>query len=276
MKDQTKPHLQCLIIDDETHAHQALKLHIEKVPYLNFVGSCTNGLDALIEISRLNPDIILLDVDMPNLSGLALIETITNIASKVILTTAHGEFAVQGFNLQVADFLLKPISFERFLRAIEKVRLNLQFSGNMNLGKVSTGPGRSNHSFSSTANQLHCDDKPDGLNEAIRYGDKSIWITVNKKVIQIDYKDISFIQSEGNYVKFFAKHQTFVTRLTLTRLSRNLPSTFVQTSRSYIVNRNAVKAIEGNLLIMDVLDYNVPIPAESRTEIFIKLTERFG
>ncbi|CAG5072976.1 Protein-glutamate methylesterase/protein-glutamine glutaminase [Dyadobacter sp. CECT 9623] len=122
MNSNTTRKISCLIIDDEEPAHEVLKFLIAKIPWLVCVGSCYNAVEALEVIPDSKPDILFLDVNMPELTGLDLLSIVKAPNSHVIMTTAYSQYAVDGFTFDVTAFLLKPIGFDRFLKAVTKVR----------------------------------------------------------------------------------------------------------------------------------------------------------
>ncbi len=213
----------CYIVDDEIHAIETLTLYIEKVPGLTIIGTATNPLVALDQINNsLHPDITFLDVDMPQLSGMELAGLI-NAHTKIIFTTGFSDYAVSAFEKNASDYLLKPISFERFLISIKKVTENLQSSS----PKAST-----DHFF--------------------------IKSNVKGKVIKLSFADVIYIESIKNYLSIFTSDNKYITYLTMKELEIMLPvSQFLRVHKSYMVNINTIKAIDGSSIQMK---NNVVIP----------------
>lgn len=213
----------CYIVDDEIHAIETLTSYIEKVPGLKIVGTATNPLVALDQINtEVNPDITFLDVDMPHLSGMELAGLI-NDRTKIIFTTAFSDYAVAAFEKNACDYLLKPISFERFLNAIKKVSENLQ----SNSSKALT-----DHFF--------------------------IKSNVKGKVINLSFTDVVYVESVKNYLSIFTGDSKYITYLTMKEIENILPSSqFLRVHKSFIVNTNKIKTIDGSSI---QLKNNVAIP----------------
>ena len=277
MKDEAPAPLHCLIVDDERAAHKALKFHIDKVPWLHFSDSCTNAINALEAISATDPDIIFLDVDMPYISGIDLLNIIGKIGSSIIMTTAHEKFAIQGFDYNVSDFLLKPISFERFLKAANKVRLQRESQTMRSAFQDANGVQEysPNHPFQIIGRD-HLDSDASSPTGSPVFGEKIMWIQVEKDVFPLEYKQIYMVQSCGNYVRIYVKDCFYIIRASLTLLVKNLPPRFIQTHRSYIVNSELVKHISGNEITMTADGYMARISRELRSDIFKKLKSFYG
>jgi two-component system LytT family response regulator len=278
MKQEATVPLRCLIIDDEGSAHKILKFHIGKVPWLEFVHSCMNAVRALEVISSLKPDIIFLDVDMPHLSGIEMLTLAGTISSSVILTTAHEKFAIQGYEHDVIDFLLKPISFTRFLRAVNKVR-----------ERGSPRPTQRERACAAASSGLNphhpfhivdCTKPTDAaLTQSVDspvFAEKMMWIKMDKNIYPLEYKQIYMIQSYGNYVRIFSKSRVHLVRTSLTLLVKNLPPHFIQTHRSYIVNSAHISRISGNEIHMTDTDFKARIAKELRNDFFKKLPVSYG
>ena len=201
--------ISCIIIDDEPSSQNVLKSFINKVEYLDLKHACNDALEAL-EYLKNNPiDLLFLDINMPQLSGISFYKSLQN-PPKVIFTTAYSEYALEGFNLNATDYLLKPFSFERFLKAVSKIK-DIK------------------------------DDKVD-----------SIIIKSDKKLHQIKLEDIYYIESLGDYIKVHLKDKFLVVYKTLKNMNNDLPkSIFTQIHKSFIINKNKVDYIEGNLVIIN-------------------------
>jgi len=203
----------CLIIDDEQPARKLIENYCSKVSYLKLIKSCKSALDGLHVLNNHSIDIIFLDIQMPDLNGLTFLETIRQKNINVILTTAYREYALEGFNLNAVDYLLKPIGFPRFLQAIEKVNIK-----------------PNSHPTESIVSPF-------------------IYLKADKKQYKIKVEDIQMIKSENEYVKYFFTDNT--TLLVYGSL-KNVETEFIEfpcfcrIHRSYIINMNAIQYIEGN------------------------------
>jgi two-component system, LytTR family, response regulator len=218
----------CYVIDDEQSAINVLNRYIEKTSSLSFLGCSLNALGALSEFKNLPPvDLIFLDVDMPDLSGLELIELLPpNV--KVILTTAHSNYAVAAFELNVLDFLLKPISFPKFLKAVSKAE---------------------------SLYAIEKDRKQDSQQNAM-----FINPGVRGKVIQVHFNEILYIEGLKNYVIIYVNSgEKFITYLTMNEILTALPQTqFCRVHKSHIVNIYKIRAIEGNVIYL-LSNIKVPV-----------------
>lgn len=270
----TTKKITCLIIDDEEPAHEVLKFLIAKLPWLEYAGSCYNAIDAIELIPDLKPDIVFVDVNMPELSGLDLLSIIQIPDSHIIITTAYSEYAIDGFNYDVTSFLLKPIGFDRFLKAVTKVRKLI--GGNSEI------QARKDHDFSVTTSDEKIQPfsgKVDTVeqNEEVagRPGEEYIWVKADKKMHCIWFRDIYFIEGLKDYVKVYHVGGVLVTLASMTNMLSQLPTPpFVRTHRSYIVNRNSIKFIEGNMVTMNNgLQVTIAVSA-NRDEILRQLTEK--
>lgn len=207
--------LKTLIVDDEKPAVELLLAYAAKIPELAVVGTAHTAIAAK-SILQENPiDLLFLDIQMPDLTGLQLLRMLKNPPA-VVLTTAYSEFALEGYELDVLDYLLKPIEFERFFRAVNKL-----------VGKQQGAAGSQ------------------APTEASDY----FFVKTDHQIVKVNFADILFIESLREYVRIHTPTQRIVARLALQRLEELLPSAkFIRIHRTYIVNIDAVQKIEGNLL----------------------------
>ncbi len=205
----------CYVIDDEDHAIDTLTGYINKFPGLTLVGSCTNPLQAIIEIRDAKQvDIVFLDVDMPELSGLEVADIISSHAA-VIFTTAFPNYAVQAFEKNGSDFILKPISFERFTKSVIKVQDLIRSK------KIAEQHPADEHFF-------------------INPGGRGI-------KVQLSYSDILYIEALLNYVVIHTTEGKYITYLSMIEIENSIPvSRFIRIHKSYIVNIDRIKSIDGN------------------------------
>ncbi|WP_425075755.1 LytR/AlgR family response regulator transcription factor [Psychroserpens sp. S379A] len=200
--------ISCLIVDDEAIARDIIATHLSKINNINIVDSCSNATEAFNVISNTTIDLVFLDINMPQISGIAFAKSI-NSDIKVIFTTAYRDYAVEGFELKAVDYLLKPISFERLQKAI-----NTYF-------EVHT---KYNH------NQDYTNDNSN-----------FIFVRSNRKMIKVDFESIIYIESYSDYLKIHTTEQTIVTRETITAIEAKLPkSQFLRIHRSYIIALNCI------------------------------------
>lgn len=206
--------LSCLLIDDEPLAIQLLQDHVSKIPFLKLEGTFINPLEALISLNRNPVDLIFLDIQMPQLNGVQFMELL-NQRSMVVITSAYQEYAIEGFEHNVIDYLLKPISFERFYRAVEKAHNN----------KNPHTALQTNQRFSSHAGY--------------------IFVKVENKMLRVELDDIIYIEGLKNYVSIFTKTQRIVTLQVMKQLEEILPpGRFVRVHKSFIVALAKIHSIE--------------------------------
>jgi DNA-binding LytR/AlgR family response regulator len=233
----TEP-LRCLIVDDEKAAHYVLENYIGQMERLVLAGQCYNALDAINFLHRQPVDLLFLDINMPELTGLELLSTLS-FTPRTILTTAYTEYALQGYEFGVTDYLVKPIPFPRFLKAIERV-----------LAQPTAVISLSASSQSATITS-------------------SIMVKVDADWIRIKLDELLYAQSWGNYVKLFLPGRMLLTALTTTELESRLPSDqFLRIHKSYIVALNKIERLSGNTL--QIAGTELPVGITFRRE----LTER--
>ena len=231
--------IRCMIIEDEPLAQNILKKYIGEVSSLELVAVCSNALEAQETIQLQNIHLLFLDINLPKLSGINFLRTLP-APPLVIFTTAYPEFAVEGFELDAIDYLVKPFSFERFLKAANKA-----------LNKINRQPAILN-------------DKP---------ADDFIFLKSDKKVYKIDLDDIVYAEATGDYVKVITREGQYTSNITLKRLLEELPSNlFVRVHKSFIISANKIKFFEGNYIKVGQAD--IPIGAAYREEIFARLKEK--
>jgi DNA-binding LytR/AlgR family response regulator len=230
-----------LIIDDEPIAHRIIENYCENLPYLEKKGSYYNAFEALQFLNKDTVDLLFLDINMPKLSGFDFLKTLPN-PPKIIVTTAYKEFAIEGYELNVSDYLLKPFSFDRFLKAINKTFDSVQNKKN------------------NTALPLH--ETEPNINSFFLRGDK--------KHHQIHFEDLLFIEAYGHYTKVYLKNEMIVSPQKISDLEQLLPKTiFIRTHKSFIVAKNKIRQIEGNRILID--DFKVPIGQTYKENVMIFL-----
>jgi len=221
--------IKCIVTDDEPIAREGLRGYIEKIEYLSLIGECEDALQLNTLLKTEQPDLLFLDIEMPYLSGLDLLSNIQN-PPKVIITSAYEKYALKGYELDVTDYLLKPIPFERFVKAVDKV--------------------------------YHLLEK-----ESVKEANEYIFVKSDKQLKKIFLEDILFIESMENYVNVFTASSKEVVYSTLKLFLESLHSDhFLQVHRSYVVNIRHIQSIEGNTLHVDA--YEVPVARNLREQVF--------
>ncbi len=233
----------CLIVDDEAIAREIIERYTQKIPYLNVVGNCDNAIDAMQILQNQSIDILFLDIEMSNLNGLELLRLLPNRPA-TILTTAYSEFALEGFELGVADYLLKPIEFERFFKAVSKVTVG---------HKVEVSP-----TLLPTENSE----------------DRSFFVKANNKISRIEKNNILYIEALQKYIRIHTTEGNIVTLLSLSKILETLSSEqFPRIHRSFAVNIDQIDHIEGNMVRIG--EHTIPI-SKGQKEGFITLIKNRG
>jgi len=229
--------IKVLIVDDEPLAHKVLEAYCQNIDYVQIVGHSYDGISTLNFLNKEQVDVVLLDIQMPDLTGLELLDTLKNNAPKVIFTTAYTQYAMQSFDYdQVVDYLHKPIRLTRFIKALERLKRILLLEREFNNNSI---PQKEEQTTTTPADFISLKD--------------------NKIIYRIPYTDINYIQSWGNYLKFFLSDQNVkIVRKTIKIAESELSAQhFLRIHKSYIVNINRVKAIEGNHIKLE--DQRLPI-----------------
>lgn len=208
--------LRCLAVDDEPLALDLLEDNIRQVPYLELSGKCANALQAIQFLQQQSADLIFLDIQMPGLTGLQFIQSLTQ-RPMIILVTAYEKFALEGFNLDVVDYLVKPVPFDRFLKACNKA-LELHSLRNRKPGTNETAPDY-------------------------------FFVNVEYSLVKIEFADIKWIEGLKDYVKVFLKSTSkpVITRMSMKSLEEELPtSKFIRIHKSYLVSISAITSVRKN------------------------------
>lgn len=228
-----------IIVDDEPLALDVMETYIEKLPSLELVARCENAIQAFDILSKEEVDIMFLDIQMPQLTGIDFLKSLSN-PPLVIFTTAYPNYAIEGYELNVIDYLLKPISFERFMKAVNKAMAQLELQ-NDNVAAAS----------SEVDNEVKAD---------------FIFVKADKKLIKINYADILYIEGLKDYVIIKMSTSRVITLQTMKSLEAKLPSDiFKRIHRSYIVNLKKISAVIGNMV--EVEKKHLPIGKNYREEL---------
>lgn len=223
--------LNCIIIDDEPSSQKVLNVFIKKVSTLQLVATCNNATEALETLrNNISIDLLFLDINMPNISGMSFYKSLKNPPA-VIFTTAYSEYAIDGFEVNAIDYLLKPFSFDRFLTAVNKAFDALQTPENT-------------------------------IEEAI-------YVKENKTLHKVILQNILYIEALGDYVKIHLEDKSIVTNSTFTNMLEQLPSNqFVRTHKSFAINLKMLDSVSGNQIIIN--NTKIPIGQTYKVE-FMKL-----
>jgi DNA-binding LytR/AlgR family response regulator len=204
----------CLVIDDEPLARGLIRNHIEKLESLELAGECSDAMKAIEFLRNHKVDLMFLDIQMPQITGIEFLKTLKN-PPEVIITTAYRDYAIEGYELDVVDYLLKPITFERFLKSVNKY---FQVSGKE-------------------------DALPDDPSTANPQGDAHIYVKENKRMVKIHLHDILYIEGLSEYVRIYTNVKKIVTKTSMTNMEEKLPGNeFLRIHKSYIVSLPKIDA----------------------------------
>ena len=231
--------IKVLAIDDEPLALQQLVAYIGKVPFLQLAGQCQSALEAMDLLNREPVDAIFCDINMPDLSGMDFVKSLT-VPPLVVFTTAYSEYAIEGFKVDAVDYLLKPFGLQDFMRAVNRLKERLEIKGK--------------------------------TLEAVETGD-DIFVKTDYRVVKVAIQDIRYVEGMSEYLKLHLESQPkpIVTLLAMKALEERLPQNFMRIHRSYIVNLDKIKEVNKNRVILDADTY-LPI-GDSYKEAFNRYIE---
>jgi DNA-binding LytR/AlgR family response regulator len=236
--------INCIVADDEALAREVIENHVRRIDQLHISAVCTNGIEVYNTLKSKPADLLFLDIQMPHLTGIDLLRTLKRPPS-VIITTAYREFAIEGYELNVIDYLLKPISFERFLKAIDK--------------------------YQSLNNPSHVKTAVALSNDRDEYPGSFIYIKSDKKMVRIMLKDLLYIEGLKDYVRVHTIHGAMITYHTLTYFEEKLSNDlFVRTHRSYIVSLNHINSYSA--VQIDIGKVAIPIGSSYAKDVLKKLS----
>lgn len=234
--------IRCLIVDDEPLAQDILETYVKKIPNLELVGKCSNAIEAMQVLKEESIDLLFQDIQMPEITGLDFIRSLNN-PPQVIFTTAYANYAVEGFNLDAVDYLLKPISFDRFLKAVNKAE-----------GRLTKDSSESSAG---------------GANEPDDY----VFVKTDKKMVKVKYKEIQYVEGLKDYVMIYTEGGRLVTLMTMKSLEAQLPDQmFKRIHKSYIISVDKINAIVGHMVEIDGAEKLIPI-GNSYKDGFFKIIE---
>jgi DNA-binding LytR/AlgR family response regulator len=235
--------LKCVIIDDEPIARKVLQEYIEEIEFLELAGQAENPLKAMSLLNAQDVDILLLDINMPKINGIDFLKSSRSTAS-VIITTAYAEYAVESYGLDVLDYLVKPIGFDRFLKACNKAREAVE----LKMARAGIGKGQpqkpSDHFFIKSNNQIE----------------------------KVFYNDLLYAEAMLNYVMLYTATRKMMVYVTIKSLEEQLPADqFIKVHKSFIVNIGKVRSIEGNIL--DIGNEKITISQSLREKVVAEIVK---
>jgi len=210
----------CLIIDDEPLAVGLLQQYAEQVPYLEIKGKCYSAVEALSFLHQQQVDLLFLDINMPKLTGMELANILSS-SQKIIFTTAYSEYAVESYERNAVDYLLKPITFERFIKAVNKAFLSFK------------------------------QEEEEVVPEIMKISGDSLFVKTGKAIVQLSYEGVRFIEGLKDYVAFHTTEGKHIVHKRMKELETILPSNFIRIHNSYIVNIRKIRRVEDHVISID-------------------------
>lgn len=225
--------VKCLIVDDEPTARDIIETHLSTIQQIEIVASCSNAIEAFNSINQDTIDLIFLDINMPEISGISFAKSI-NKDIKIIFTTAYREYAIEGFDLHAVDYLLKPISFERLLQAVNNY---FEVYHKVNIQQVKDTP-------------------PSNF----------IFVRSDRRMKKINFADILYVESYSDYLKIYCLSETIVTRENISIIEAKLPQRyFIRVHRSYIISLSHIESFSNEELVIQ--HKSIPISRSYKEEV---------
>ncbi|MFI1773261.1 LytR/AlgR family response regulator transcription factor [Thalassobellus citreus] len=237
---QQNNNISCLIVDDEAIARDIIETHLNKIPNIKIVAKCSNAIEAFNAIRNHTIDLVFLDINMSEITGISFAKSI-NKDIKIIFTTAYRDYAVEGFELQAVDYLLKPISFDRLLKAV-------------------------NNYF-----DIYSNTKNDVIKESS--SNDFMFVRSDRRMIKIDFNAIIYIESYSDYIKIHLANETITTRETISAIEAKLPKEqFIRIHRSYILSISNITSFTHEEIIIN--KKSLPISRSYKKEV-LNILEKF-
>ena len=274
--------LRCLAVDDEMLSLDLLEDNIRRIPFLHLVGRCSNAFEALSLMQKERIDLIFLDIQMPGLTGVQFLESLASHRPMVIFVTAYKKYALDGFELDVLDYLVKPVPFERFMKAVNKaaawhamkIAAITPVAGTLAGEHISRSPiseikpvnssGETTHQ-SSLPNEFHPVTSPDS--------NEFFFVNVEYNLVRIAFREISYIEGLKDYVKIHLHQQPkpVITRMSMKSITDKLPvKQFMRVHKSYIISMDKISSVRKNRIYIE--HFVIPVSDSYRDEFFRRIT----
>ncbi|WP_316829959.1 LytTR family DNA-binding domain-containing protein [Pedobacter aquatilis] len=237
----------CLIVDDNEIERDAIELHLKKIPSLEIVATCNSGIEAAAILATKKIDIVFSDIDMPDLSGMDLYKSLKK-KPLFIFITSHSHYAAESFDLDALDFLTKPATFERLLKATNKAIEYIELRKNVAL---------------SSEDSISHPDK----------GEDYFFFKETKGITKLNYKDVIYIESMGDFSKIYTANEKHIILVGLKNLEKQLPEQFLRVHKQYIINVNHISTVTAHEVHLTE-HFIVPISAASRQELLDKVIDK--
>lgn len=250
--------IKSIIVDDEEATRALLRNYVEKTDFLELVGECSDGIEAANEIRKKDVDVVFLDIEMPGMDGIELMDSLL-VVPQIILVTSKDNYAVKAFEYNVTDYLLKPVQYGRFLKAAQRVYDHLEVRSQS--AKASQDPDQSE--APPVKEEKEEEQESSKSNEAI-------FIKIKSQLVKIYIKDILWVEAQGDYVKIVTDDKSYTINSTMKHISKKLPQDqFQRAHRSYIVNTHRIKLVDEGMLVIN--DRLIPMGKKYQKELMKKL-----
>lgn len=233
--------IRCIIVDDEPLAIRLLEKHVGQVPHLELIGTYTNPIEALSFLQQETVDLLFLDIQMPALTGIDFVRTLRH-PPKVVFTTAYRDYAVESYELEILDYLVKPITFPRFLQAVQRCS-----TPDVTIAAIPNRPTVEAHTG-------HC------------------YVNANKKYIRVNFAEITYIESIKDYIRIHTIEQRIMTKQRISVFAQQLPSNFLRIHRSFIVNLDQITAFTAQ--DVEIGQIEIPIGGHYKQNVMTRLQDR--
>jgi len=238
------PEIKCLIIDDEPLARKLIAGHVSRLPGWTIAGSCKNALEAYEMLMSQDIDVIFLDINMPVVSGTDFYRSLKD-PPLLVFTTAYPDYAVEGFELDAVDYLVKPITFDRLLKAADRIQARLH-SESAGFGSLTAKP------------------------VSVAASSDFIFVKHFSKLVKVRFEDLLYLEAQKDFVKFVTKEEEILAGMTMKQAEEQLPeSQFLRIHRSYMVSISAITAMFGNTIELGKLQF--PIGANFKDSVMERL-----
>ncbi|NLR94122.1 MULTISPECIES: LytR/AlgR family response regulator transcription factor [Flammeovirga] len=240
--------IKTIIVDDEHLARSLIQNYVSKVPQLELLGVFKNALEAMTFIQSNDVDLMFLDIQMPNLTGIEFVESMQLKNTMIVFTTAYSEYALKGYELNAFDYLLKPITFPRFLQCVNKVSDQFELLNTQSSGILQMEPN------------------PEISSHVVTTKSDSISIKADYKLYRVKYDKLRYMEGQKEYVAFHTQDKTIMALTSLKKLEDELPSKdFIRIHKSYIVNVQEIETLEGNILGLG--DVELPVGQSYKAQL---------
>ena len=237
----------CMIVDDESLARELIETHLSQLDNFELVASCASAIEASRQLKETPVDLLFLDIEMPVLKGIDFYQSLS-VKPSVIFTTAYREYALEGFELEAVDYLLKPIVFSRFFKAIERFLNQKQIDH-----KSHFSDGRRNESADRQRKEAPTNQRT------------HLFVRKDRKQVRIDLNEILYIHSLKDYIQVFLKDQKHVIKYSISAFHKELGDDFVRVHRSYVVNKSKITAFTNNDIELEAIE--IPIGENYRQQV---------